>query len=473
MAAFLSLPNIPFIMSYGNSAALLIPNPSRFKPTPSRTMSSNFPGFSIQSITSPILSSIHFLPFTATSSDLLTTALPPSTTLPVAAFVPAFVPSQTSPKKLSPFFFFLGFLLDKVPLLNLGKLLNIECVCAPFITDDPLGKNAVVFLLGVSAILPLGYLIASCLKPPGPFPRPLSPTVAKVSRAILPFLTTFVVVLVCSVPVWSLIGSIFGILSFLPTQFTPSISLFNPPLTLSIMPEKKPLISPVTDLITSPILFITPVILSFIPVTKSTVPLLIPFHFLDIKPPIAFIVLIVPFLSDPLAPFTPDQVALALFTVPDLMLFHLLLMKLPTALKVLVVPFLRPFHVFFTPDHKALALFTTPFLTEVHNFRAKSFTALNIAVTPFLSALNVARTPFQSPLARFITPFLIAFQTLIAKFLTALNIADIPFFNALNVLVTPLLKALTIFITPFFIIFYTLMSNSFILLNNFISLFFT
>ena len=45
------------------------------------------------------------------------------------------------------------------------------------------------------------------------------------------------------------------------------------------------------------------------------------------------------FLSDPQAPLTPDQVALALFTVPDLMLFHLLLMKLPTALNVLVVPF--------------------------------------------------------------------------------------------------------------------------------------
>src|SRR5699024_2149927 len=317
MAAFLSLPNIPFIMSYGNSAALLIPNPSRFKPTPSRTLSSNFPGFSIQSITSPILSSIHFLPFTAISSDLLTTALPPSTTLPVTAFVPAFVPSQTSPKKLSPFFFFLGFLLDKVPLLNLGNPLNILCVCAPFITDEPLGRNAVVSLLGVSAILPLGYLIASCLKPPGPFPRPLSPTVANVSRAILPFLTTFVVVLVCSVPVCNLILGNLSIPSFPPTQFTPSISLFNPPFTLSIIPEKKPLISPVTDLITSPILFITPVILSFIPVTISTVPLLMSFHFLDMKLPTAFIVLRVPLDKEPQAPFTPDHKALALFTVPD------------------------------------------------------------------------------------------------------------------------------------------------------------
>src|SRR5699024_366419 len=96
--------------------------PSRFKPTPSSTLSSNLPGLSIQSITSPILSSIHFLPLAAVSSVLLTTALPPSTTLPVATFAPAFRPVATSPKKLSPFFFFLGFLLDKVPLANLGNV---------------------------------------------------------------------------------------------------------------------------------------------------------------------------------------------------------------------------------------------------------------------------------------------------------------------------------------------------------------
>src|SRR5699024_5846355 len=158
-------------------------------------------GLSIHFITSPILSSIHFLPLTAVSSVLFTTALPPSTTLPVATFAPALTPVATSPKKLSPFFFFLGFLFESVPLANLGMLFNIECVCAPFITEEPLGRNAVVSLLGVRAILPLGYLIASCLKPPGPFPRPLSPTVASVSREILPFLTTFLVVLVCSVPV--------------------------------------------------------------------------------------------------------------------------------------------------------------------------------------------------------------------------------------------------------------------------------
>src|SRR5699024_198394 len=140
---------------------------------------------------------------------------------------------------------------------------------------------------------------------------------------ILPFLTTFVVVLVCSVPVWSLIGSIFGILSFLPTQFTPSISLFNPPLTLSIIPEKKPLISPVTDLITSPILFMISVTLFFIPVTRSTVPLMMLRHFLLMKPPTEFIVLRVTLYKAPQAPLTPDQSDLALLPVPVLILFHL------------------------------------------------------------------------------------------------------------------------------------------------------
>src|SRR5699024_6655230 len=228
------------------------------------------------------------------SSVLLTTALPPSTTLPETTFAPSLVLSQASPNMLSPFFCFLGFFLPKVPPLNLVNvplenagllLLYIACVCAPLYTVDPCGRNVVVSLLGVSAFLPLGYLIASCLNPPGPLPRPLSPTVANVSRAILPFLTTLVVVLVCSVPVCSLILGNGFISSFPPTQFTPSISLLSPLFTLSIMPEKKPLISPVTDLITSPILFITPVTLFFIPVTRSTVPLLMPCHFLDMKPP--------------------------------------------------------------------------------------------------------------------------------------------------------------------------------------------
>src|SRR5699024_3742647 len=104
------------------------PKPSKSNPTPSKTLSSNFPGFSIQSITSPIVLDIHSLPLAAASSDLLTTALLPSTTLAA----PALVESQASPNNLSPFFFFLGFLLDKGPYLNQVNPLKIKCVCAPF-----------------------------------------------------------------------------------------------------------------------------------------------------------------------------------------------------------------------------------------------------------------------------------------------------------------------------------------------------
>src|SRR5699024_1640608 len=152
--------------------------------------------------------------------------------------------------------------------------------------------------------------------------------------------------LVCSVPVCNLIGSILSMFSFSPTQLTPSISLFNPVFTpLTISPKKSPIL-PVTDLITSPILFITPVTLFFIPVTRSTVPLLMSRHFLDMKPPTDFIVWRVPLDKEPQAPLTPDQSDLALLTVPDLILFHLELMKPLTELNIPVVPFLRLFHVF-------------------------------------------------------------------------------------------------------------------------------
>src|SRR5699024_5853086 len=352
--------------------------------------SNNLPGFLIQFITSPTVSSSHFLPLAAIPSDLLTTALPPLTIFLVASFLIALALLKAFSAKFQSFFFL------SVPPLNLGRLFNIECVCVPFITDEPLGRNAVVSLLGVSAILPLGYLIASCLKPPGPFPRPLSPTVANVSCAILPFLTTFVVVLVCSVPVCNLTLGNLSMPSFPPTQFTPSISLFNPPLTLSIMLVKKPLIFPVTDLIASPILFMTPVTLFFIPVTKFTVPFLIPCHFLDMKPPTAFIVLRVPLDKEPQAPFTPDHKALALFTVPDLIPFHLELMKLPTALNVLVVPFLRLFQAPFTPDHKALALFTTEFFMPVHFLESQVLTAEKILIVPPFKALHVFLTPVHN-----------------------------------------------------------------------------
>src|SRR5699024_2677004 len=102
----------------------------------------------------------------AIPNDLLTTALPPLTIFLVASFLIALALLKAFSAKFQSFFFL------SVPPLNLGRLFSIECVCAPFITDEPLGKNAVVSLLGVSAILRVGYLIASCLKPPGPLPRP-------------------------------------------------------------------------------------------------------------------------------------------------------------------------------------------------------------------------------------------------------------------------------------------------------------
>ena len=109
---------------------MAIPKPPKFKPNPSKTLSSNFLGFSAQSITSPILSFNHFFPLPtispAFSPTLLTTALPPSNTLAA----PALVASQASPNTLSPFFFFLvlGLCLPNgfVPNENLGNPFNIE-----------------------------------------------------------------------------------------------------------------------------------------------------------------------------------------------------------------------------------------------------------------------------------------------------------------------------------------------------------
>ena len=51
-------------------------------------------------------------------------------------------------------------------------------------------------------------MIVSCLKPPGPLPLPLSPTVAKVFWFNLPLVTKFCVC-VLSVPVWNLKVGIF------------------------------------------------------------------------------------------------------------------------------------------------------------------------------------------------------------------------------------------------------------------------
>ena len=69
-------------------------------------------------------------------------------------------------------------------------------------------------------------MIVSCLKPPGPLPLPLSPTVAKVFWFNLPLVTKFCVC-VLSVPVWNLKVGIFSF-QFYPTQFTPPINLFKP-----------------------------------------------------------------------------------------------------------------------------------------------------------------------------------------------------------------------------------------------------
>ena len=66
-----------------------------------------------------------------------------------------------------------------VPLLNCG-LLSKLCVCAPFKIRVPLASGIVVSVAGVMKALPLGGMTVSCLKPPGPLPGPLSPTVAKV-----------------------------------------------------------------------------------------------------------------------------------------------------------------------------------------------------------------------------------------------------------------------------------------------------
>ena len=60
-------------------------------------------------------------------------------------------------------------------------------------------------------------MIVSCLKPPGPLPLPLSPTVAKVFWFNLPLVTKFCVC-VLSVPVWNLKVGIFSFQFCLPSS---------------------------------------------------------------------------------------------------------------------------------------------------------------------------------------------------------------------------------------------------------------
>src|SRR5699024_1346624 len=183
-----------------------------------------------------------------------------------------------------------------------------------------------------------------------------------------------------------------------PTQFTPLINPFNPVSTPPSIPLKKPLILPVTDLITSPILFMTPVTLFFIPVTNPTVLFLIPFHFLDMKPPTEFIVLRVPLDKEPQAPLTPDQVFLALFTVLDLILDHFELINLPTEFIVARVFLFKFDHQFFTPDHVDLALFTVPDLIDCHFLDIKLPTEF-IVYLVFLFRLD--HQPFTSVFVSF------------------------------------------------------------------------
>src|SRR5699024_11006484 len=169
----------PFIMSYGIDAALGMPKPFMLSPKPSKTFLSNLPGFSFQSMTSLTFSPNHFFPFASVSSALLTTALLPLTTFPCTSSSSLLASNNLLPNKLSSFLCFLGLepplpniSQPVVPLANLGNVplenvglfaLNIKCVCAPFITDEPLGKNAVVSLLSLIGILPLGYFICLSL----------------------------------------------------------------------------------------------------------------------------------------------------------------------------------------------------------------------------------------------------------------------------------------------------------------------
>ena len=153
------MPNIPFIISKGKLAAFGIPNDSKFIPKASITFSNNLPGFLSQSVTSPTVLPNHSLPLPAT----LTAFAKPSPAASLTSCAVFAMPFPALPVKSlvvsQKFFFFLSvppLNLGSVPFANAGLLLNILCVCAPLITDEPLGRNAVVSLLGVSAILPFG-----------------------------------------------------------------------------------------------------------------------------------------------------------------------------------------------------------------------------------------------------------------------------------------------------------------------------
>ena len=103
-------------------------------------------------------------------------------------------PATASPAAFHQFF------LPSDPPANLCAIsLNKPCVCVPLSILVPLVTGIVTSRLGVMNGLPLGGITVSCLKPPGPFPRPLSPTVANVSVLIRPLLTTLLLELVVPV----------------------------------------------------------------------------------------------------------------------------------------------------------------------------------------------------------------------------------------------------------------------------------
>src|SRR5699024_3538650 len=80
-----------------------------------------------------------------------------------------------------------------VPLLNLGTspkcFMKWSYVALPLCTLYPFFNGTIVSDDGVNERFPLLSSIISCLNPPGPFPRPLSPTTASVSLLILPLVT--------------------------------------------------------------------------------------------------------------------------------------------------------------------------------------------------------------------------------------------------------------------------------------------
>src|SRR5699024_6062083 len=144
---------------------------------------------------------------------------------------------------MSSFFFLIP--PKNVPPANLGILEpNIElkksCVLLPLCTLYPFLRGTTVSLFGVNDRLPLLSSIISCLNPPGPLPRPLSPTTAIVSLFIAPLVIKSCVCVEC-VPVGSLGISAFTPIK-LPTLFIPSITLFRPDLTLLVRSSINPFV---------------------------------------------------------------------------------------------------------------------------------------------------------------------------------------------------------------------------------------